>query len=307
MPDPPLFAADFFMTCVSGWDKLSSEARTCLREAVATSQATNGLFKGLDGRGDLYYTFFGLLLAAVTNAKIKLSECEHALSDIDFNSLDLVHSCVWLRVDNLLKLLTLPTFLRRNVAEYLSPKANKQTIEKLHHLSNLAPNAFPQSDPSAPYSRFLLSTLHADFGLNFPEIDLSPYRLSSGLYANLRQKCPQAEEKGENQIEYGVNATASALFVIPESERRTTVEALCRLQQEDGSFKACENAPDGDMLSTGTAIFALNKFGTPPWKTTKPFLRCCFRDDGLFAATPEASQGDLEYTVYALLALGGVT
>ncbi len=294
MPDRNSFAAVFYMTCSHGFDQLAEEAQTLMREAVIKSQADDGLFIGRSRSGDLYYTFFGLILAAVTGAKINLKKCIKAHSEIDFSSLDLVHGCTWLRVSNLLKLLALPNVLRRNAVEYISPKANKETSKMIQSLSALPGKAYPQSDPSSPYSRFLINTLHSDFGMDAPASDLTPYRLKSGLYANLK-----------DNTEYAVNATASALFVISVQKAEQTARALLELQQEDGSFKAVEEAPYGDLLSTGTAFFALNKYKITPPISIKPFLRSCFRGNGLFAATPDDPEGDLEYTVYALLALGG--
>ena len=294
MPDRPLFAADFLTTCNRGFDCLSAEVQEYMRKAVTASQAADGLFAGRGGNGDLYYSFFGLLLAVVTNAKIRVKACRNALTLIKFNTLDLVHGCIRLRIDNLLKLLELPRFMYSNAVKYIPPPGDRDTEKKLRHLAALPAAAFPQSDPGSPYSRFLLATLYADSGEETPEMDPGSYRLPSGLYSNLK-----------NGMEYGVNATASALFFIPESLRQETAEELCRLQEDDGSFKAVENAPGGDLLSTGTAFFALNRYGASPKLSAKPFLRSCFRENGLFAATPEDPCGDLEYTVYALLALGG--
>lgn len=294
MSDRLPFAVEFFTACKRGFNGLSVEARTSMREAVVDSQAESGFFIGRSGQGDLYYTFFGLFLAAVTNAKIKLKTCRDALAAVDFKTLDLVHACSWLRANNLLKLLSIPDVLRGKAVEYGSIKADRTFRDEIQQLALLPPVAFPQSDPFSPYSLFLLTTLYADFGLEIPESDLSPYRLVSGLYSNFR-----------NGIDYGVNATASALFVIPESDNGKTVEALLELQQDNGSFKAVEKAPCGDLLSTGTSIFALNHCGTTPRKSVKPFLLACFHENGLFAATPEDPVSDTEYTVYALLALGG--
>ena len=294
MSENSRFAADFFKICSHGFGCLAEEAQKLIRETIATSQTEEGLFADRHNSGDLYYTFFGLLLTAVTNAKINLKACRKAIELIDVETLDFVHRCMFLRIDNLIKLLEIPTFLRHEAAKYLSPKADRQAREKIQNLSSMPDDTFPQSDPNSPYSRFLLSTLYADFGMQIADFNLNSYRLKSGLYSNLK-----------HDSEYNVNATASAMFVISETERLETGNTLRNLQQDDGSFKAIEKAPGGDVLSTGTAFFALNKFGIAPKTSVKSFLRLCFREDGLFAATPDDPQGDLEYTTYALLALGG--
>ena len=294
MSDRPNFATDFFKACHLGFERLSDDAQAHMRKTIECSQVADGLFIGRHGSGDLYYTFFGLVLSLVTNAKIDLASCKRTLAAMDISTLDIVHSCVWLRSQRLLKLLSLPRLMRGNVLKYLNIKADRSERQIIASFDALDADAFPQSDPHSPYSRFMLLTLYADFGLDLPQTDTRQYRLESGLYANIK-----------NDLAYGVNATASALFLIADAQRMQTAKALHDLQQDDGSFKAVQNAPCGDLLSTGTAIFALNKYGMPPRQSAKSFLRTCIRDDGLFAAMPDDPCGDLEYTVYAMLSLGG--
>lgn len=294
MSDRQNLTAEFFKSCRIGFDRLSVDAQMRMREAISNTQDSSGLFIGRHGSGDLYYTFFGLLLAAVTNAKIDLDTCKRTVTAIDIKTLDLVHGCAWLRVQRLLKFLSLPSVIRSNILNHFTVKADRTERQIIASFHSLAPNAFPQSDPNSPYSLFLLMTIHADFGLDYPEVNIRPYCLHSGLYANFR-----------NDIEYAVNATTSALFLISKSERQQTINALIDLQQNDGSFKAVGNAPCSDLLSTGTAIFALTNFNMSHKRSAKSFLRTCIREDGLFGATSDDPGSDLEYTVYALLSLGG--
>lgn len=292
--DRPMFAVAFFKTCQQGFDRLSHEAQICMRHAIESSQVSTGLFAGRHGAGDLYYTFFGLLLTLVTNAKINVRSCQRTLSQIDPMTLDLVHGCVWLRAQRLLKLLSLPGFMRSSVLEHLNVKASKFEQRVLESFHRLEPASFPQSDPQSPYSQFLLMTIFADLGMDWSEINIRQYCLEHGLYSNIK-----------HVVDHAVNATASAMFLLSDHERQITGQALCALQQQDGSFKAVANAPCGDLLSTGTASFALNTFGITLKHDIKSFLRTCVRENGLFAATPDDPISDLEYTVYALLSLGG--
>jgi hypothetical protein len=100
---------------------------------------------------------------------------------------------------------------------------------------------------------------------------------------------------------------AAALFLLTDDARKDAALTLQNLQEEDGSFKAMPSAPQGDLLSTATASFALHVHGYALRHTVKPFLRDCFRDTGLFAATPDDPVGDLEYTAYGLLTMGLTT
>lgn len=140
---------------------------------------------------------------------------------------------------------------------------------------DLPDSAFPQGDRFSPYSCFLR---------NDTATDLTPYRLPDGLYSNL---------KGSS--EYGVAATAAALCLHPDE---TTAAALAGLQDPDGTF------PGNDLLSAAVALYALKRAGHKAKYDVRDFLSGCFRPDGLFGAVPGDPSGDLEYTVYGLLAMG---
>ena len=283
---------------------MSPEARKQLSQTVVALQGPDGFFCGRAGQEDLYYTFFGLLLATVTCAKIRRKVCYAKLSSVDFSLLDLVHASVWLRAMKLLRWLAVPCFLRMMIPASQWNMFDIFLSRKLQSLSNLPQHAYPQQNAGSPYSRFLLGTLSTDFSQSSPEFDLAAYRLPNGLYANL-----------QHHGEYGVNATAAALFLLPPDQCQETVDALAALQEPDGSFKAAASAPEGDLMSTATAAFALQRCGqgnnaarnpTLP-VSPKSFLRECFRDDGLFAATPHDPDGDLEYTAYGLLLMGVIS
>ena len=287
---------------------MSPEAQECLSQSVTVSQGPDGFFYGRAGQEDLYYTFFGLLLTAVTHAKIRRKDCAVKLNEVDFATLDLVHACTWLRAKKLLRGRAMPVFLGaiceifvNFVVQFFTTKEarSSQTAKQSFDLTSLAAlpqHAFPQQDADSPYSRFLLGTLYTDFGLAMPVCDLDAYRLPNGLYANLKQ-----------HGEYGINATAAALFLLPPDQCGETADALAALQEQDGSFKAAASVPEGDLMSTATAAFALQRCNKSLQISPKPFLRKCFRDNGFFAATPLDPAGDLEYTAYGLLLMGMLT
>ena len=177
---------------------------------------------------------------------------------------DLVHGAALAHSRNLLKLMKLPRALQST--PFPAPKLD---------FSDLPDSAFPQGDRYSPYSCFLR---------NDTATDLSAYRLPDGLYSNL---------KGAS--EYGIAATAAALCLHPDE---TTAAALAGLQNPDGTF------PGGDLLSTAVSLYALHRTGHAAKYDVCDFLSGCFRPSGLFAAVPADPFGDLEYTVYGLLAMG---
>ena len=177
---------------------------------------------------------------------------------------DLVHRAALAHSRNLLKLMKLPRVIQD--LPFPSPKLD---------FPDLPDSAFPQGDRYSPYSCFLR---------NDTTTDLSAYRLPDGLYSNL---------KGSS--EYGVAATAAALCLRPDE---TTAAALAGIQNPDGTF------PGGDLLTAAVALYALKRTGHKARYDVRGFLSGCFRPDGLFGAVPGDPAGDLEYTVYGLLAMG---
>ena len=257
-----MFDLDFLKTCSAGFARMADEAQDALRGTVAVMQRPDGLFPDRSGRGDVYYTLFGLCLADVSGAKIDRDACAKTLAEM--NPADLVHRAALAHSRNLLKLMALPHAVQH--LPFPAPKLD---------FPDLPDAAFPQGDRYSPYSCFLR---------NDTMTDLSAYRLPDGLYSNL---------KGAS--EYGVAATAAALCLHPDE---TTAAALAGLQNPDGTF------PGGDLLSTAVSLYALHRTGHKANYDVRDFLSGCFRPTGLFAAVPADPFGDLEYTVYGLLAMG---
>ena len=264
----PTFEKAFYRTMLQGWKRMGDEAKALVREGVAAAQGPTGLFCGRGSKEDLYYSFFGLLLSLMPGMKINSKSCRHALDSIDLASLDFVHSCAFFRSQRI-----------------LHPFTWKLKCD-ISYLQNLPSMAYPHGDPEAPYSRFLLETLLNDCVKKTSFPDLHEYRLPNGLYSNLK-----------NQKVYNVNATAAAAFLLPDEMRQQTLLALAAEQAKDGSF-------GGNLLSTAVALFALHQDQETVRFSAKGYLQSCFRDNGFFAPTPEAPEGDLEYTVYGVLAMG---
>ncbi len=262
------FEKAFFRTMLQGWKRMGDEAKALVREGVAAAQGAAGLFCGRGNKEDLYYSFFGLLLSLMPGMKINRKSCSHALDSIDLASLDLVHCCAFFRSQRILHPFTWRF---------------KYDISSLQNLPSMA---YPHGDPQAPYSRFLRDTLLNDCGEKTSLPDLHEYRFPNGLYSNLK-----------NQTAYNVNATAAAVFLLPEEMQQQTLRALSMEQAEDGSF-------GGNLLSTAVALFALQSHQTSIRFSAKGYLQECLRENGFFAPTPEAPEGDLEYTVYGVLAMG---
>ena len=264
----PTFEKAFYRTMLQGWKRMSFEAQALVRQGVIVAQGAGGLFCGRGHKEDLYYNFFGLLLSLMPGMKINRKSCRHALDSILLSSLDLVHCCAFFRSQRI-----------------LHPFTWKLKCD-ISYLQSLPSTAYPHGDPEAPYSCFLRDMLLNDCGEKIALPDLHEYRLPNGLYSNLK-----------NQTIYNVNATAAAAFLLPDELQQQTLHALSAEQAEDGSF-------GGNLLSTAVALFALQTYQTHACFSAKGYLQECLRENGFFAPTPDAPEGDLEYTVYGVLAMG---
>lgn len=262
------FEKAFYRTMLKGWERMSTEAQALVFQGIAAAHGTGGLFCGRGNKEDLYYSMFGLLLSLMPGMKINRKSCSQALDSILLSSLDFVHCCAYFRCQRI-----------------LHPFIWKFKCD-ISYLQSLPSTAYPHGDPEAPYSRFLLDMLLNDCGVKTALPDLHEYRLPNGLYSNLKK-----------QTAYNVNATAAAVFLLPEEMQQQTLHALSAEQAEDGSF--------GDnLLSTAVALFALQSHQTSIRFSAKGYLQACLRENGFFAPTPDAPEGDLEYTVYGVLAMG---
>ena len=81
------------------------------------------------------------------------------------------------------------------------------------------------------------------------------------------------------------------------------VKWLQQRQDETGGFRAFEQAPIPDLLSTAVALFTLRLIGAEVREAT-PFIQAHWLDNGGFAPTLYDDYSDVEYVFYGLLALG---
>ena len=85
-------------------------------------------------------------------------------------------------------------------------------------------------------------------------------------------------------------------------------EAVRGRRVAGGGFRAGALAPQPDLLSTATSVFALALVGQPEStaeaRETFDFTAQCWTPSGHWADRPDATSGDCEFTFYALLALG---
>ncbi len=90
---------------------------------------------------------------------------------------------------------------------------------------------------------------------------------------------------------------------IPSDE--TYVKWLQQRQDVSGGFRASEEAPIPDLLSTAVALFTLRLLGATV-RDAMPFVQAHWLESGGFAPTLLDDYSDVEYVFYGLLALGSI-
>jgi prenyltransferase beta subunit len=101
------------------------------------------------------------------------------------------------------------------------------------------------------------------------------------------------------------NLAASVL--VNRQTDETTLKALLNRSVESGGFAPTEQVVVPDLLSTATALFALTSAGIALDDIHKPcfrYVESLWRDSGGFAGHEADQFEDVEYTFYALLAIG---
>ena len=257
-------------TAASGAVGLTAEARETLAAALRSPQCPNGGFAGLDGRSDMYYSFFtwlALRALGVTFERERLC----------------VYAAAMLRASG---------GIDARCAEILLAREGRRS--RAAGCLTVA-GALLRGDMRAMYGSFLLALL-ADA--------LLPHGMPrwAARCAWRRVASRDWERLPTPQLAAGLVlatlAGESAVSIAPALEGR---------RQIGGGFVSSAGAQP-DLLATAVARFALlhGNFARDQHATHMDlaFTEACWLEDGLFGASPTARRGDAEHTFYGLLALG---
>ena len=271
--------------------RLATETREGLVSFLLSQQRGNGGFPNKGGLEDLYYTAFGWLVSYVLGIRLEADKMNAYLGQFKEEELDFVHYIAFMKCK----------MLHRLVSEgIMGMWLNGWKASNVRSLDSFL--EFPHEDRHSPYNQFLWLSLLEDchfrlMGKKQTLIDLQNYRVAGGGFSNLKQ-----------QEAASANATAAALMIKAQLAvyDRLDAEALCKMQEDNGGFKAEEGAPIPDLLSTATALFALKNYGLKPLYNPAGFIEAHLADNGGFMATLLDEQCDVEYVFYGLLALGSI-
>lgn len=263
--------------------KQLGEAADRVRQFVRCQQNPDGSFNDRSGRSDLYYTVFGLECLIALQEPLPEKELAHFLSGFGHGeSLDLVHLTCLVRCWSILPPDRFPCDIRDSM---------------IKQLDRFLP-------PSTVYEGFLAYGACLDLQRPLPDAGTLAYGLGSmrsqdGAYGNT-----------PNLPLGSTTATAAAVLILQQLDQPIPTELapwLLQQHRSTGGFVAMPQAPMPDLLSTATALHALASMRIPLDAIREPcldFIDSLWSNDGGFYGHWADDILDVEYTRYALLALG---
>lgn len=260
-----------------------------------------GGYRGRDDSADLYYTVFGLEGSLALGAPLDDVSLHHYLNELgDGSNLDLVHlACLarcWATLAEI-----------KHAA--LNPRLQSDLCKKLAQ-ARCPDGGFSTGDAGRfgnAVGAFLAMGVYQDLGIALPD--------AGALIGSIRslQKVNGAFTNEHGTGPESTSATAAALCVLhyldePLPER--SVVWLLALAHAQGGFPAASHPQTTalpDLLSTATALFALDRAGVNLDTLRERNLSFCdtlWQPDGGFLGHALDPTLDCEYTYYGLLALG---
>jgi len=267
-----------------------------LVESFLLSQITpEGAFGDRQGKADLYYTVFGLeglmaMQAAVPQEKVSA----YVNSFGDGAGLDFVHLCSLARCAANLGGAALTGEVRSRLAARVE---DYRTVDGGYH-------GTPKKEHGSAYGALLAWGAYSDLGVPMPEqgtllVSVQQLQLPDGSFVN------------EPGIPQGTTTATSAAVTLcrhlGSPPGKTTGDWLLQQIHSSGGFLATPKAPLPDLLSTATAIHALDSLEVPldPIRETcLDFVDSLWSAQGGFHGHWADDDLDVEYTSYGLLALG---
>ena len=254
-------------TAARGAGGLAPGARESLAEALYALQVSDGGFAGLDGRSDLYFSFFAWLALRALAAPFDRDRlCAFAAA-------------------------------RRREARGIDARCAEVLLVREGRRSRIAgwmslARALARGEACGAYGAFLLGLL-ADTLLPRGVPRWAARRAWRRLAARDWKRLPTPQLAAGLVLARLAGESDAGLLSVLEGRRCAR-----------GGFASAAGAPP-DLLATAVARFAL-WHGQPAREdhADLAFIEACWLEDGLFGASPAARCGDAEHTFYGLLALG---
>lgn len=274
---------------------LDAPARDEITQFLLSQQQSDGGFQGPAGASDLYYTLFALAaLEATGSAGFQPASSSSWLSSFgDGQNLDLVH-------------LAALAVCRGTLGKRPAPAWCQRVATRLEAF-RLPDGGFADEADcrhGSPYGAYLALLAATSLGVALP-------RRAAAIAAACQCQARDGGYAGRPDAAIGtVPATVAALILLALSWKRSSRETIAWFERcrRGEVFAAAPDAPLADLLSTATVLAAnrLLRLRLPTEKrATAAFVESCWHESGGFGAVPGAHP-DVEYTFYALLALGSL-
>lgn len=274
---------------------LHAQGKAAIEAFVTRQQMPDGSFCDRTGKSDLYYTVFGLSCLVALDRPLP-TRLPTIIPDAQNDThLDYVHlaaaarCCAW--IDG------------SNSAQYA--RRFRQRLEAFRSADGGYNHQRPNAPTGTVYGAFLAHLVYQETGEHPPHTEalshgLPRLRATDGGFSNAT-----GEDEGT------ATATAAAILIQQNLKRSLDPKALDFLQRCEcttGGFLAFAHAPMPDLLSTATGLYAYSAIGHSSRYTEahEAFICSLWCEDGGFCGQITDFQTDVEYTFYALLALGAL-
>jgi len=272
---------------------LLRDARQAVADFLRAQQNPDGGFRGRSHDSDLYYTVFATeALTALGQAPDPGPLRRYLASFGDGEGLDLVHLACLARCGA--------------DAGGLRPAVRAALLRRIeaHRSADGGYGPAPGADHGTAYGCFFAVGALGDLDAEPPDAAgirrcLAALRRDAGGYANERPLRAATTP--------ATAAAATVLKQLGENVERSAAEWLLARAAPDGGFFATDATPLPDLLSTATALHALDGVAELPAALRGPcldFVESLRTDAGGYRGLALDEEADAEYTFYALLALG---
>ncbi len=305
-------------------DKLSKEATLVIKDYLYSCLNKTGGFSDRTGVADPYYSVFGYTLAYIFEIEISVEKQFKFLEDWEKNNeIDLIHAaslihCKLLlaaidsksKAKKLAKKLSKVNFIKNIVKKNIVTQISKENsglldiIKTYKSRDNGYNHVAKNADKGTVYAAFLVWSLFQDLDINKRELNdiiksIESLENNNGSFVN------------ENVSKTGVTSTTAAGLIMKLLDNKMdsgkTIIWIKKRQDMRGGFKAIDGNVPADLLSTATALTALNIANENTRisvSKTEDFINLHWDEPGGFFGSVADMTPDCEYTYYALLALG---
>lgn len=255
----------------------------------------DGGFNGRDDRSDLYYTLFGMEALISLGVELDQQRISNYLQSFkDGSSLDFVHLACLLRCWANLPVIALDDKIATAILKRI----------ECYRCNDGGYSVLLDASGSSVYASFLAIGAYQDADDDIP----GPQKIADCIESLKRPDFGYANESSSGAgLTPSTAAAIVSLISLGRQPDPDTMKWLFERVTPAGGFLPTPSAPMPDLLSTATALFALDLAGTSLDPIKEPcldFLDSLWSSDGAFSGSIVDTTLDCEYTYYGLLALG---